>query len=341
MRQFIVKILLLAGLLVGFKAALWRGIHTYRPKRSFRYEAAYKRDSLLWPIRHQVNTVFIGSSRTACSIIPAQFDSLTNHRTASFNHGLSGLFVPDTFDETCALINMDGLKVQTIFLELSFPPEVAPVDPFDRNRPFAELMFAMDYMSSHAGGYQLPHQLTARLDAFITKLLMLKDLVRLTVHSVKKPVDENYVMTPSGYRYFRAGSPSDRPKAVAPAVTPFAETIPANEADTAPSVYRLRIEQLIRLCQRKKITLYFIIPNHLMQAEKRMLPGIYAAIPTHYRFCMPTEHNSLAQMGVQCSDDGMHLNRRGARIFTARFAAQYNQLTPLHGVLAPIPGSAR
>ncbi|TAE32043.1 MAG: hypothetical protein EAZ91_06215 [Cytophagales bacterium] len=320
MARFVLKLMMLAGGLIGFKALLWVGIHTYCPNQTFRYEAAYKRDSLLWPIRQQVNTVFFGSSRTACSLVPAQFDSLTNHRTNSFNYGLSGLFVPDTFEEAERILTMDGLALRTIFFELSFPPEVNLIDRFDMERPFDALLFALDHELSQSS--DLLKRLTNVLDSFVSSFLILRQPFRIALQSTNKAVRENYVMTSRGYRYFRNISRTDRFQAAAQSE----EVRPATKADIEPSAYSRRIERLIRLCEQKNIALYFVIPNYLSGVEKRILPGMYATIPARLRFEMPPEHNSLTQMGVRYSDDGMHLNPRGASLFTARFAARYKQL---------------
>jgi hypothetical protein len=303
MGKLLAKLLLLLGVVLGLKAALWYGLHTYRPKRTMRYEAAYKRDSLLWPIRRQVNTVFIGSSRTAFSLIPAQFDSLTHQQTHSFNHGLSGTF------------------------ELSFPLTTAGTDPFDQESPTDELLFMADYARQQATGLDVVGELTRTTNDVLVKALMLKNTVTFAVNSLNKPVDDNFVMTPGGYRYYRSVNWIDPLEVAKSASERSRERLPTAKADTVPTRYRQRIQRLIERCNQRKVALYFVRPNHLTTTEKRLLPGIEAAIPARYRFGMPARYNSLYQMGVYCSDDGMHLNRRGARLFTARFAEHYHQRT--------------
>jgi hypothetical protein len=327
MGKLLAKLLLLLGVVLGLKAALWYGLHTYRPKRTMRYEAAYKRDSLLWPIRRQVNTVFIGSSRTAFSLIPAQFDSLTHQQTHSFNHGLSGTFVPATFDEAERIIDMDGLALKTLFFELSFPLTTAGTDPFDQESPTDELLFMADYARQQATGLDVVGELTRTTNDVLVKALMLKNTVTFAVNSLNKPVDDNFVMTPGGYRYYRSVNWIDPLEVAKSASERSRERLPTAKADTVPTRYRQRIQRLIERCNQRKVALYFVRPNHLTTTEKRLLPGIEAAIPARYRFGMPARYNSLYQMGVYCSDDGMHLNRRGARLFTARFAEHYHQRT--------------
>jgi hypothetical protein len=57
MLKLFLKLLVLAIVLLGLKTALWAYLQTYQTKRFD--ESSYKIDSMLKPIRSQINTVFV------------------------------------------------------------------------------------------------------------------------------------------------------------------------------------------------------------------------------------------------------------------------------------------
>lgn len=66
--------------------------------------------------RKNLNTVFIGSSKIKRQIIPGIFDSVTQNKTASFNLGCNGLFIPESFQLIDFL--MDSTSIKNIIFEV-------------------------------------------------------------------------------------------------------------------------------------------------------------------------------------------------------------------------------
>ncbi|GAB3909466.1 hypothetical protein GCM10028803_47080 [Larkinella knui] len=328
MLKLVLKLLALTTVLLGVKMAIWAYLHTYQTRRFD--ESGYKLDSMLKPIRQEINTVFVGSSRTAHSVNPAVFDSATQHQTRSFNHGISAMFAPNTFAECEKLLKMDGLHLKTIFLELSFPPLKAHEDPFGRGNLFHEFSFKNSYFrrEQNFGRERVQRGITL-YDSFLTHFIMLRSAILMLVATVVRNDRDNFVMTPTGYRYFHPSAFLNRHYNRVSAQTPPDTTtlrVPFTERDR---FYVNRLMQLAQRCEAKNVAIYFYLPNRMMDEEKQTLPNIYAALPERYRISMPYRRQFTPPFPADCSDDKQHLNQTAATLYTQLFAQAFLQKQPV------------
>ena len=324
MLKLFLKLLVLTMVILGIKTALWGYLKTCKPKHF--NESGYKLDSMLTPVRSQINTVFVGSSRTAHSLNPAVFDSVTHHHTRSFNHGISAMFAPNTFAECEKLLRMDGLPLKTIFLELSFPPETAHEDPFSRDDPFSEIGFKKSHFfrESHSGK-QWVQQGTTMLDSYLNQFFMLRSSVYMFVLSMLRNEQVNFIMTPTGYRYFRPDAfPNRQNNRVSEQMPPDTSNAPIQFTQKEHH-YLNRLLALAQRCEEKKVAIYFFLPNRMMTEEKIILPNVYAALPARYRISLPYRPEFTAPFPANYSDDQQHLNQQAATQYTQLFAESFLQ----------------
>lgn len=324
MLRFLTKLLLLTLVLVALKTGLWAYIHTYRPMRSLQYEGRYKRDSLLKPNRSRINTVFVGSSRTAFGIIPSVFDSVTRHKTSSFNHGLSALLTPYTFTECVKLLQIDSLKLKTIFFELSVPNEATHEDPFDKDNVYDEIALKTKLLLRE----EIPEDERIRrglemYNSYLNGLLTLKGPVSIFMHSLNRKKDENFVMTPSGHRYFRQYKGLAKRNEGIPAEKPPIPVVFQNRLTPKETLYRSRLDELIRKCHEKNVAIYFFLPTKLTPDEKRFFPHFWAMLPPQYRIDIPIRNQLTPPFPTAYSDDGVHLNPTGATLYSQLFAEAF------------------
>lgn len=324
MAKIILKLLVLATVILGIKTALWTYLRTYK-MRQFD-ESSYKLDSMLRPMQHRINTVFVGSSRTIHSFNPAVFDSVTHYQTRSFNHGLSAMFAPNTFAECEKLLKMDSLHLKTIFLELSFPPLLAHEDPFGRDNPLKDIAFKNShFLRENEYGEEQVQKGISIYDSFLNHFFMLRSSVYLVALTMVRDDPENFIMTPTGFRYFRPNAFSgqlpnktrtDTPPDTAKLFTQFTEK---------ERFYVNRLMQLVRRCEAKNVAIYFYLPNSMMPEEKRLLPNVYAALPDRYRIAVPYRREFTPPFPADCSEDSKHLNRETATLYTQCFARAFRQ----------------
>lgn len=320
MARLFVKLLALITVILGIKTALWFYLHTYKTKRF--NESGYKLDSMLHPIRHRINTVFVGSSRTAHSFNPAVFDSVTHGQTNSFNHGVSALFAPGTFAECEKLLQMEDLNLRTIIMELSFPPESTHEDPFSRSHVFREIGFkTRSYWHETYQGAPSVRKGNTLYDSYLHHFFMLRSSVFMTALTLLRKEQENFIMTPSGYRYFRPNAfPTRQPVNLPPDTVTAPVQITSKER-----FYVAQLLNLARQCEARNVSIYFHLPNRLMGEEKQMLPNVYAALPERYRIAVPYRREYTQPFPANCSDDQQHLNESAATLYTRFFAQAFLQ----------------
>ncbi|MFC5409663.1 hypothetical protein ACFPMF_10110 [Larkinella bovis] len=324
MLRFFLKILVLVMVMLGLKITLWARLQRQNPKRFD--ESGYKLDSMLKPVRHRINTVFVGSSRTMHSINPAVFDSVTQYQTRSFNHGLSALFAPNTFAECEKLLKMDGLTLKTIFLELSFPPGKAHEDPFSRTNPLHEIGFKTGhFVREEDYSAERIRRGNDLYDSFLNQFFTLRSSVFMSVLPLIRTEQDNFIMDSTGYRYFRPNAFGDRKPAGFTAATPPDTTALPVRLTERDRFYLNQLMQLIRQCDARKVSLYVYLPNRPMAEEKQILPNVYAALPDRYRIAVPYRREYTAPFPDDCSDDQQHLNQKSATLYSLQFAQAYLQ----------------
>ncbi|GAB3915783.1 hypothetical protein [Larkinella terrae] len=328
MLKFFLKLLVLAVVLLSIKISLWTYLHTFRMKQFD--ESSYKLDSLLKPMRHRINTVFVGSSRTSHSFNPAVFDSVTHYQTRSFNHGLSAMFAPNTFAECEKLLKMDGLHLKTIFLELSFPPTLTHEDPFGRDNPLNDIAFRNShFLRETQSGHEQVQKGISIYDSFLNHFFMLRSSVYLFALAIVRDNPENYIMTSTGFRYFRPGAfPSRLSNKIRTSSPPDTAKISHQFTDNE-RLYIDQLMQLVKQCNAANVAIYFYLPNRMMQEEQQILPNVYAALPDRYRIAVPFHRAFTSPFPADCSDDGKHLNRKTATRYTQSFARAFLQKAPV------------
>ena len=123
MIKFISKIIITVFCLAVFVIAIQYSMPYYWGNKGWRTKMNYIYSNDL-----NINTVFIGSSRTQMHIIPTIFDSITNHETNSFNLGYGSTSAEETLHFTENLIQGEFAKnkLKNIFVEVRpiwFNPE--------------------------------------------------------------------------------------------------------------------------------------------------------------------------------------------------------------------------
>ncbi|GAB3915785.1 hypothetical protein [Larkinella terrae] len=324
MLKIVLKLLALTTVILGIKIVLWAYLHTYEEKYSD--EIGYKTNALLKPVRHRINTVFVGSSRTAHGFNPAVFDSVTHHQTHSFNLGINALFAPNTFSQCRKLLGINGLKLKTIFLELSFPPTETYGDPFSRPEPFAEIgLKNTHFLQEQSYGPESVQRGTSLYDSYLTQFFRLRNAVHVLTLALARGGELEYSMTPTGYRYFHSNTFQNRSSNPVRLTTPPDTTVLPVRYTKRVQLYKDQLMQLARECEAQKVSIYFYLPSRMMAEEKAILPGVYAALPDRYRLAVPYRREFTPPFPADYSDDGQHLNEKSATLYSQLFAQAFIQ----------------
>jgi hypothetical protein len=154
---------------------------------------------------------------------------------------------------------------------------------------------------------------------------MLRSAVHLFVGAVFRNDQDNYIMTTTGYRYFKPSAFLNRKfNKVSENTPPDTATLPF-KSTARERFYVNQLMQLARKCEAKQVAIYFYIPNRMMLDEKQLLPNVYAALPDRYRIAVPYRRQFTPPFPASCSDDKLHLNQKTAALYTQLFAEAFLQ----------------
>lgn len=267
-------------------------------------EPMYRKSELA---KEEFNTVFIGSSRTKYSIIPAYFDSLTKEKTKSYNFGVDYGVTPKTFFWCEDLIH-ENPSLKYVFFELSsgvnqvetfretwrefYAVEYAQAvknlkvrDSIKYHDRLVAGFFRLSSSTKNLAGYNIP------LKDFLGKELKAKTITSQKViresHQLNlQAEDENY--STNSFNEFYWG----------------------------------RVSRLIELAESKQIRIYFFIPPRLQTEEElKTIYPIYRSLDKKYK--LSVKHYSQLFYQDETSIDDVHLNHKGAMLFTKDMAEAF------------------
>ena len=253
------------------------------------------------------NTVFVGSSRTKRSVIPAYFDSLTSAETDSYNFGIGAALPPYTIDECEELIRHKS-SLKYVFFELSgegygFVPE-EPWKSFSY-RKYSEVLknlpasdFAMFHnilalnivkpkMSPSSSDYNLPLENVFKTGGFNSQAKLSSEKIEmLRRHNLQIEQEKTDSRFPLNENYWK------------------------------------RILRLIELAESKKIKIYFFIPPRLQsEQEVETVHPVYHKLEEKYK--LGVNHYDEFFYREEGSLDDFHLNFAGAKLFTEKISEAF------------------
>lgn len=264
------------------------------------------------------NTVFIGTSRTLYGIDPAHFDSLNAQTTRSYNFGMFSLSPYSTIRIADELLS-ENPAIQTIYIELSalgystvaLPPQQVVPDAIFRASMLADNpdIDFQDKASSFLNGLNTT---LFQMLSIAPQILSIKKVLKPEVD----PIEGNASLLANGYQ------------SVSDALTATNERIIANKAATeamlrprrqpVPNAYYL--SQLTGLIARagkagKRVVFYY--PNHITQGEYPIMAQVAPFLPQANLIPLPGQSLLEKLFEPRHLFDPHHLNRAGARLFTA------------------------
>lgn len=270
-----------------------------------RDELAYRRAEFA---KQDFDTVFIGSSRTVGSVIPAYFDALTDNTTKSYNFGVISGLPPQTFD-WCEDLIQTKPSLKNVFFELSG----GYVEPLTRRQlQYALSVYLTDQRSltfAKSANYHnnlfaalLRPDLPARYDNNYYNILLPEALAE-----VDKPVNGFFSLPEVRLAYLRN---AQFKKENSPEFSAFDE------------IYWSRVARLVELAEAKQIRIYFFIPPRLERDwELETVYPIYQKLDARNKLNVAHYDETLYQ--IDTSNDNYHLNHKGALHFTKLMAETF------------------
>ncbi|WP_128547951.1 hypothetical protein [Larkinella soli] len=289
----------------------------------------------------RINTVFIGSSRTFTSIDPARFDSLTGHRTCSFNFGVSSFFIPHTFRTAEVLMARRDLALHYLGVELSLPRFDTSIDPF-RWEAWEQPRFYLPYLFNAPPDTAGSHSRRAEqyLNTYLFTLLSPALRLRMAVAAHtddaarRQQFEADLTGSPDGYlpdnHGLDAGTGLGRDSAELPAYHSRSLLVYSRSGNEAVNPeYREEIDRLIGLAQRHRVRLFFYLPNRMTPEEARALIPLFRSIDAQHRLHLPHDPRFDALFLPRFSMDRGHVNYGGSQIYTGLMAEAFvKQMVP-------------
>lgn len=298
MKELLLKIIVFFALLVLIKLPF---SFFYRSEINFR-EAEFAKDDY--------TAVFVGSSRTKMSIIPAHFDELVQHQTKSYNAGVDSGLPPQTLD-WCAEQIKKHPSLKYLFVELS-----GESYNFSGNEDAWQTFSFFHYRTV------ITRMSFEKSEKYHDKLAinLLKPLVSTELPDFNHPLAE----------VWKAGEIGNE-STTSPEVLKLSRlrNIRINTNQTKLSdinrLYLERIERLITIAESNNIRIFFFVPPRLKSEEEAaVVAAIYSQLPEKNR--LTTDHADESLYQVEVSTDDTHLNRTGAKIFSEMIAGAFRKV---------------
>jgi hypothetical protein len=286
MKQLVGKLVVLAALLLAVRAAF---IPFYKPEYERRVDAFAK---------GSYSTVFVGSSRTKCGVIPAYFDQLLQHDAgSSYNFGVDTGSMPTTLDWTTKLID-DNPSLKHIFIEISGS---GGVQQRDRDKPVL------------VNGSKTIRDISTRVDRVVLWVL------RPALPRDVPLFDHNRALDQLGEPCRRHEEISDDEIRIAAERSKSVEQDARVTAELATE-YQERITRFLEYARSRGVSVHFFVPPLVpLDKEAESIRAIYRFLPAENKIAVNREGP------IDSSDsaaDAWHLNQRGAFIFTRRLAQE-------------------
>lgn len=270
-----------------------------------RDELAYRQSEFA---KQNFDTVFIGSSRTVGSVIPAYFDALNENTTKSYNFGVISGLPPQTFD-WCEDLIQTKPSLKRVFFELSG----GYIEPLT----VKQLQYGLSvYLTDQRG---LTFTKSANYHNNLLAALLRPDIpvkydnnyynipLQKALNENAKPINGFFSLPEVQLAYLRNAQFKKENSAAFSAV---------NET------YWNRISKLVELAEAKQIRIYFFIPPRLERDwELETVYPIYQKLGARYRLDVAHYDETLYQ--IDTSNDNYHLNHKGALHFTELMAEAF------------------
>lgn len=296
MLKLIKKLSFFLAILVMIKLPfLW----FYKDEAEFRFEKLAEQE---------FNTVFIGSSRTQFSVIPAYFDSLTNGETKSYNFGIEGGLPPRTFDWAEEVIERKP-SVKYIFFELSGGIESLPFykEPW-RNFSLSQYIIGVQSLS-------------------FEQLVEYHD--RLTKNFFQPTLQPNYPSYNIALEKVFEKNELTAKRNVSQKELELClrRNLEVENSVSSASVnerYIRKINSLIETAEKRNVKVYFFIPPRLeTEKELKTVSPIYQKLVEKYKF--RAAHFDESLYTEETSIDDFHLSHKGAMIFSEKLADEFKE----------------
>lgn len=358
MIRYFGRLLLFILILVGIKWALVELINPF----NFSPDALAQKIQLLNEQKAQVNTLFIGSSRTYTALIPDRFDSLTQ-QTRSLNLGASSVYMPHTANLCQQLLSRSDLSVRYILFELSLP--AGGLDPF-LGSPLKDAGFLWQHWSAPSAGstgysvkglannlnkyvYELLSPIGQLFVLRVKTIVLVEKLASLKAKYVERtapvpqqpqqPIAEKRLAAeeqPAGQTEFdiypdgfiTSQRRLNRPSPILSEM--YQRGLQVYQANTLPIppsylFYVERLKTLHQLAAQRGVKLVFFLPNRLTGYEASVLIPIFRQLAPEQRLAIPHDAYFDQLFEPRFSMDNKHLNEAGARIYTTLMAEAFRR----------------
>lgn len=297
MRELIKKLAIFVMILVLIKLPF---VYFYKAEPSYRKEKFAEKD---------YNAVFIGSSRTMYSVIPAYFDHLVNDQTKSYNFGITSGVPLQTFDWSEEIIQ-NKPSIKYIFFELSGRPNswVLYEEPW-RRFSFSDYWRGWYNFNSH----KFANYHNKLIKSFFKPILQgeYPDYnLPLKIALEKKDLSKRLGVSSKELEFSRIRN----------------QLIEIGDLDSSSvdEEYWQRITNLIEIAEAKNIQIYFFIPPRLeTDNELRTVYPLYQRLDEKYK--IRAAHFDPSIYTEAASVDNFHLNKNGAMIFTEKLADEFKE----------------
>ncbi|NNF00415.1 MAG: hypothetical protein HKN25_15460 [Pyrinomonadaceae bacterium] len=256
----------------------------------------------------EFNSVFIGSSRTRSSIIPAYFDSLTKEDTQSYNYGTLGSFGHNNLNLAEEIIkNKSSIKLILFELSILSEERVGLTEELWDSFTFSRYWNLLKNMPAN--------EIAGFHDRLATRFLaphFSKEFRNFNV-DLKTALSRRDISNPD-----RAPKEAlDKTRSLNLRVEKEVHSL-EDENDWK------RILEIIRLAESKNIEIRFFVPPRLAtDQELKVISALYRKLDNKNK--LQANHAAAELYGPGLSIDALHLNRRGAMKFTASVATEFNK----------------
>jgi hypothetical protein len=286
MKQLVVKLVVLAALLLAVRAAF---IPFYEPEYERRSDTFRK---------GSYTTVFVGSSRTKCGVIPAYFDQLLQYDAgSSYNFGVDTGSMPTTLDWSTKLIDGNP-SLKHIIIEISGS---GGVQQKDRDKP------------ALVNGSKTIRDISRRVDHVVLWILRPALTRDVTLF------DHNRALDQLGEPCRRHEEISDDEIQMAAGRSKSIERDAGVNAELAAE-YQERITRFLDYARSRGVSVHFFVPPLVpLDKEAESIRAIYRFLPAENKIGVNREGPIYSS---DSAGDAWHLNQRGAFMFTRRLAQE-------------------
>jgi hypothetical protein len=339
MIKFALKLLLLLGIVIVANNLLFK---VFRLPFCWGNDIAYAKAQYFLNHSKDFNTVFIGTSKTYWEANVTLFDSLTNHKTRSFNYGVDAIAAAEMFYYTDNLVRLDK-NIRYAFIELYDIDLIIPQNLHTRRQKYwsnlDSWLFTMRAIWD--SNFNLNEKLRGFTNNTITffEWLLKFDLLKDVVRFKSAKVNEGYLgVNQTGYvalgeevvdtdehlaRHrlllndtsvnFRMAVASNR------VFAHFADSIRFNNA------YYNKLQEVINSLQSRNIKVFLIIAPRTNEIQLSNVVPAFLRAKNCDKINLAEARLNPEFYELNYSYDPTHLNKSGGRIYTEKIARAFNE----------------